>query len=135
MDTAGQVSRVVCTILTWAPNAAFRQIRPWGAYPRRGSIRVSTQRPSLDELSPIRDTEPTPDMFFSAFLEFSASRGNDLATPHPPFFPGLTEGCRWCLCVSRWKEALLAYRAGDIRRDAVPRYVVFITGYPVHGVR
>ncbi|KAG9102422.1 hypothetical protein FS749_000012 [Ceratobasidium sp. UAMH 11750] len=56
-----------------------------------------------------------------SFLDFSASRGNDLATPRPPSFEGLTEGCRWCLCVSRWKEALLAYRAGDIRRDAVPR--------------
>lgn len=43
------------------------------------------------------------------FLEFSAARGNDLATPQPLMgFPGLKPGDRWCLCVSRWKEALEA---------------------------
>lgn len=41
------------------------------------------------------------------FLDFSRSRGNDLSTPRPEFaFPGLAPGDRWCLCVSRWKEAL-----------------------------
>ena len=41
------------------------------------------------------------------FLEFSRSRGNDLSTPVPGFdFPGLEEGDKWCLCVTRWKEAL-----------------------------
>lgn len=41
------------------------------------------------------------------FLEFSKSRGNDLITPAPRFgFPGLKPGDRWCLCASRWKEAL-----------------------------
>jgi uncharacterized protein len=41
-----------------------------------------------------------------AFLEFSASRGNDLSTPHPEaHFPGLKAGDHWCLCVQRWKEA------------------------------
>jgi uncharacterized protein (DUF2237 family) len=35
------------------------------------------------------------------FLDFSASRGNDLRAV------GLRDGCKWCLCVSRWKEALL----------------------------
>ena len=43
------------------------------------------------------------------FLEFSAARGNDLITPNPLIgFPGLKPGDRWCLCVSRWKEALEA---------------------------
>ena len=43
------------------------------------------------------------------FLAFSKSVGNDLSTPQPQFdFPGLKEGDRWCLCVSRWKEALEA---------------------------
>ena len=42
-----------------------------------------------------------------AFLDFSVGRGNDLVTPRPEFmFPGLKAGDRWCLCVSRWKEAL-----------------------------
>ena len=43
------------------------------------------------------------------FLEFSASRGNDLMSPNPMFgFPGLSPGDRWCLCALRWKEALEA---------------------------
>lgn len=41
------------------------------------------------------------------FLQFTQSRGNDLSTPMPMFdFPGLKPGDRWCLCASRWKEAL-----------------------------
>ena len=41
------------------------------------------------------------------FLAFSKSRGNDLSTPVPAFeFPGLKPGDGWCLCASRWKEAL-----------------------------
>lgn len=43
------------------------------------------------------------------FLRFTASRGNDLSTPHPPFFPGLRAGDHWCLCTLRWREA---YEAG-----------------------
>jgi uncharacterized protein (DUF2237 family) len=41
------------------------------------------------------------------FLSYSRSMGNDLTTPVPEFnFPGLKPGDRWCLCASRWKEAL-----------------------------
>jgi uncharacterized protein (DUF2237 family) len=41
------------------------------------------------------------------FLAFSRSRGNDLSTPIPEYeFAGLQPGDRWCLCVTRWKEAL-----------------------------
>lgn len=43
------------------------------------------------------------------FLAFTKSQGNDLSTPQPLFnFPGLKPGDRWCLCASRWKEALEA---------------------------
>jgi uncharacterized protein (DUF2237 family) len=43
------------------------------------------------------------------FLSFSRERGNDLTTPVPAFgFPGLKPGDRWCLCASRWREALEA---------------------------
>jgi hypothetical protein len=43
------------------------------------------------------------------FLEFTKLRGNDLSTPVPDFnFPGLKPGDRWCLCASRWQEALEA---------------------------
>lgn len=41
------------------------------------------------------------------FLKFTKVRGNDLSTPMPMFdFPGLKTGDRWCLCASRWKEAV-----------------------------
>jgi hypothetical protein len=43
------------------------------------------------------------------FLQFSKARGNDLSTPHPEWdFPGLEPGDQWCVCVERWREALLA---------------------------
>jgi uncharacterized protein len=43
------------------------------------------------------------------FLAFSRSRGNDLSTPVPAYdFPGLKPGDCWCLCASRWQEALEA---------------------------
>ncbi len=41
------------------------------------------------------------------FLTFTKQRGNDLSSAVPLFnFPGLKPGDRWCLCASRWKEAL-----------------------------
>ena len=43
------------------------------------------------------------------FLVFSSEVGNDLATPHPEWgFPGLVPGDRWCVCATRWAEALEA---------------------------
>ncbi|KAI0533861.1 hypothetical protein GGR58DRAFT_505906 [Xylaria digitata] len=49
------------------------------------------------------------------FLDFSASRGNDLRTI------GLKGGCRWCLCTARWLEAYQAYRSGKVTNLGVPR--------------
>ena len=41
------------------------------------------------------------------FLEFSKSIGNDLSTPIPEYgFQGVKAGDKWCLCATRWKEAL-----------------------------
>ena len=43
------------------------------------------------------------------FLEFSRLVGNDLVTPRPEWrFAGLKPGDRWCLCATRWRQALLA---------------------------
>jgi uncharacterized protein len=40
------------------------------------------------------------------FLAFQKEIGNDLSTPNPWYnFAGLKPGDRWCLCVTRWKEA------------------------------
>ena len=45
----------------------------------------------------------------SEFLAFSSERGNDLTTPRPEYrFAGLKPGDRWCLCATRWAEALAA---------------------------
>lgn len=41
------------------------------------------------------------------FLEFTKSKGNDLMSKSP-FFPGLKEGDKWCLCITRWIEAYFA---------------------------
>lgn len=41
------------------------------------------------------------------FLDYSVLMGNDLVTPHREWgFAGLEPGDRWCICVTRWKEAL-----------------------------
>ncbi|MCJ1253659.1 hypothetical protein MMC24_001471 [Lignoscripta atroalba] len=42
------------------------------------------------------------------FLDFSASRGNDLRQ-----IPGMKGGCKWCLCTNRWKEAVDARKSDD----------------------
>lgn len=43
------------------------------------------------------------------FLAVSQAMGNDLSTPRPEYdFPGLRPGDRWCVCASRWQEALEA---------------------------
>ena len=53
------------------------------------------------------------------FLAFTQRRGNDLSTPRPAYrFPGLTPGDRWCLCVSRWREALAAGLAPPVVLEA-----------------
>jgi uncharacterized protein (DUF2237 family) len=53
------------------------------------------------------------------FLAYSRQRGNDLVTPRPEYgFPGLRAGDRWCLCVSRWKEAFDAGIAPSVVLDA-----------------
>ena len=53
------------------------------------------------------------------FLNFSASRGNNLITPIPLYkFPGLKPGDKWCLCVSRWIEAERAGKAPQVILEA-----------------
>jgi uncharacterized protein len=53
------------------------------------------------------------------FLEYSKLQGNDLMTPYPASnFPGLKPGNVWCLCVLRWKEALVAGVAPPVILEA-----------------
>jgi len=49
------------------------------------------------------------------FLDFSASRGNDLR------LVGVTARCKWCLCTLRWLEAFQAYKNGEISENGVPK--------------
>ena len=49
------------------------------------------------------------------FLDFSLSQGNDLLTAMPQYgFPGLAPGDQWCLCASRWAQALEAGAAPEV---------------------
>lgn len=53
------------------------------------------------------------------FLGYTRQQGNDLSTPVPEFgFPGLKPGDRWCLCASRWKEAMEAGVAPPVVLEA-----------------
>lgn len=53
------------------------------------------------------------------FLAFSRAAGNDLSTARPEFgFPGLRPGDRWCLCATRWLEALEAGSAPRVVLEA-----------------
>jgi uncharacterized protein (DUF2237 family) len=53
------------------------------------------------------------------FLHFSRAQGNDLITPIPEYeFPGLQPGDCWCLCVTRWKQALDAGYAPRVRLES-----------------
>lgn len=49
------------------------------------------------------------------FLDYTESQGNDLR------IAGLKEGCKWCLCTSRWLEAYQAYKDGVVSEKAVPK--------------
>ena len=51
------------------------------------------------------------------FLNYTKSKGNDLKTKRGNF-PGLKSGDRWCLCSSRWKEAMEEGHAPNIDLNA-----------------
>ncbi len=53
------------------------------------------------------------------FLTFSKNAGNDLSTPMLQYgFNGLKAGDKWCLCASRWAEALEAGQAPKVLLEA-----------------
>lgn len=53
------------------------------------------------------------------FLAYSQEQGNDLSTPRMEYeFPGLNDGDRWCLCVTRWKDALEAGCAPQVMLES-----------------
>lgn len=53
------------------------------------------------------------------FLDYTKQQGNDLMTARPEFgFEGLKAGDKWCLCASRWLEALEAGVAPPVDLEA-----------------
>eukprot|EP00928_Gymnodinium_smaydae_P088598 TRINITY_DN72666_c0_g1_i1.p1 TRINITY_DN72666_c0_g1~~TRINITY_DN72666_c0_g1_i1.p1 ORF type:complete len:202 (-),score=20.13 TRINITY_DN72666_c0_g1_i1:268-873(-) len=53
------------------------------------------------------------------FLEYQRQIGNDLSTPAPMYgFPGLSPGDNWCVCASRWAEAVVAGISAPIKARA-----------------
>ena len=61
----------------------------------------------------------------SEFLTFSRAAGNDLSTPVPEYgFPGLKPGDCWCLCVTRWQEALEANVAPPVLLAATHEHAI-----------
>lgn len=57
------------------------------------------------------------------FLDYTKSKGNDLSTPRGSF-PGLVPGDRWCLCVSRWIQAIDAGAAPPVVLEATNESVL-----------
>jgi len=73
-------------------------IEPMTGFTREGNCKVTSEDYGVHGVC-IQTTEE--------FLDFSKSMGNDLSTPMVlSGFNGLQAGDRWCLCASRWKEAL-----------------------------
>mmetsp|Transcript_29939 Transcript_29939/g.78926 ORF Transcript_29939/g.78926 Transcript_29939/m.78926 type:complete len:219 (-) Transcript_29939:60-716(-) len=53
------------------------------------------------------------------FLEYQRKIGNDLSTPAPMYgFPGLVPGNSWCVCASRWAEAVIGGVTAPLRAKA-----------------
>lgn len=80
--------------------------QPMTGFYRDGYCRTSAQDAGNHAVAGIVSDE---------FLEYSASQGNDLRTI------GLKDGCKWCLCTSRWLEAFKAHQDGKISRAGVPK--------------
>ena len=83
---------------------------PMTGFHRDGTCTVGPQDVGLHAVCAVMTEE---------FLEFSASVGNDLSTPHPEWgFPGLRPGDRWCVCAGRWQEAVDAGVAPPVVLEA-----------------
>ncbi|KAI4159020.1 MAG: hypothetical protein L6R39_000445 [Caloplaca ligustica] len=79
------------------PLALFSQSPMTGFY-RDGYCRVGPEDTGNHAVAGVLTKE---------FLDFTASRGNNLRQI------GLEPGCKWCLCTTRWKEAMEAAKGKD----------------------
>ena len=88
-------------------------LRPLTGFYRDGCCRTGAEDAGLHTVCILASAD---------FLAFSQSVGNDLSTPRPQWgFPGLQPGDRWCLCATRWQEALEADRAPQVLLRATNR--------------
>lgn len=86
-------------------NVLGTELEPCGLEPRTGFFRDGCCRTGPDD----DGVHVVCAVVTAEFLAFSRAQGNDLITPAPQWgFPGLRPGDRWCLCASRWAEALEA---------------------------
>lgn len=83
---------------------------PVTGFLRNGFCEVTAEDGGLHSVCAVVTTE---------FLAFTKSRGNDLSSSVPEVgFPGLKPGDHWCLCASRWQEALEAGVAPPVILEA-----------------
>jgi uncharacterized protein (DUF2237 family) len=117
---------IVDEITVFKQPLAIHSTRPMTGFMRTGYC----EAPRADAGNhSVAGTYPPPDILLppltstaivtSEFLDFSAARGNDLRQV------GITDGCKWCLCVSRWREAFQARTGMDDRK--VPKVVLKAT--------
>ena len=95
-------SGMIKAMSTSAKNVLGGPLQPCSMDPLTGFYRDGCCNTSSDDYG----SHTVCAQMTDAFLAFSTSRGNDLATPNPQYrFPGLKAGDRWCLCAARWREA------------------------------
>ena len=99
----------------FALNVLGQPLQPCSFQPLTGYFRDGCCHTRADDLGRhVVCVEVTED-----FLRFSKAVGNDLSTPRPEYeFSGLRAGDRWCLCLTRWKEALDAGCAPQVILEA-----------------
>lgn len=106
---------------TIAKNVFGEPLVPCSFEPLTGYFRDGCCRTDADDVG----THVVCAIMTSSFLEFSASRGNDLSTPRPEWqFPGLRHGDQWCLCANRWREAYEAGVAPTVVLESTNRNVL-----------
>lgn len=93
-------------------NVLGGELKPCGTDPPTGFFRNGSCQTDVRDLG----NHSVCAEVTEAFLEYSATQGNELRTPIPEFgFPGLQPGDRWCVCAARWQEALEVGVAPPVR--------------------
>ena len=96
--------------------------------PLTGFFRDGCCRTDMDDLG----THVVCTKVTAEFLDFSRDQGNDLVTPRPEYrFAGLKPGDRWCLCATRWLEALDAEVAPPVVLESTHARLLDFVGLEV----